>query len=87
MTRPPGSWAGFPRRDEPEPNAHPEDHQRRQLRLHLRAHRHRGPHAQSLSDSVPKLKGLATYAKDHGDEYQRIESIIKINDVFPEYEG
>ncbi|MDQ0825407.1 superfamily II DNA or RNA helicase [Arthrobacter sp. B2I5] len=40
------------------------------------------PHAQSLSDSVPKLKGLAKYAKDHGDQYQRIESIIKINEVF-----
>lgn len=40
------------------------------------------PHAQSLSDSIPKLRGLAKYAKNHGDEYQRIESIIKINDVF-----
>ncbi|MFD1210997.1 DEAD/DEAH box helicase [Arthrobacter sp. GCM10027362] len=40
------------------------------------------PHAQSLSDSVPKLKGLAEYAKKHGDKYQRIESIIKINDVY-----
>lgn len=40
------------------------------------------PHAQSLSDSVPKLKGLAIYAQTHGNQYQRIESIIKINDVF-----
>jgi superfamily II DNA or RNA helicase len=40
------------------------------------------PHAQSLSDSIPKLRGLAKYAKDQGDYYQRIESIIKINDVF-----
>lgn len=40
------------------------------------------PHAQSLSDSVPKLKGLAKYAKAHGHQYQRIESIIKINDVY-----
>lgn len=40
------------------------------------------PHAQSLSDSIPKLRGLAKYAKDHGDDYQRIESIIKVNDVF-----
>jgi type III restriction enzyme len=40
------------------------------------------PHAQSLSDSVPKLKGLAKYAREHGNEYQRIESIIKIDDVF-----
>lgn len=40
------------------------------------------PHAQSLSDSIPKLRGLAKYARHHGDEYQRIESIIKINDVF-----
>ncbi|WP_248761337.1 DEAD/DEAH box helicase [Pseudarthrobacter sp. SSS035] len=40
------------------------------------------PHAQSLSDSIPKLRGLAKYAAMHGDQYQRIESIIKINDVF-----
>lgn len=40
------------------------------------------PHAQSLSDSIPKLRGLAKYAKDQGDYYQRIESIIKINDTF-----
>lgn len=40
------------------------------------------PHAQSLSDSVPKLKGLVKYAKDHGSLYQRIESIIKINNLF-----
>lgn len=40
------------------------------------------PHAQSLSDSIPKLRGLAKYAAAHGNQYQRIESIIKINDVF-----
>lgn len=40
------------------------------------------PHAQSLSDSVPKLKGLVKYAQEHGQEFQRIESIIKINDIF-----
>jgi len=40
------------------------------------------PHAQSLSDSIPKLRGLAKYAKTHGDQYQRIESVIKIKDVF-----
>jgi len=40
------------------------------------------PHAQNQSDSVPKLKGLVRYAKAHGDEYQRIESIIKIKDVY-----
>lgn len=40
------------------------------------------PHAQSLSDSVPKLKGLVKYAQDHGQKFQRIESIIKFNDIF-----
>lgn len=40
------------------------------------------PHAQNLSDSIPKLKGLVKYAQAHGTEYQRIESVIKINDVF-----
>lgn len=40
------------------------------------------PHAQSLSDSLPKLRGLAKYAREHGAGYQRIESIIKVNEVF-----
>lgn len=40
------------------------------------------PHPQSLNDSVPKLKGLAAYAKTHSDEYQRIESIIKVKGVY-----
>lgn len=40
------------------------------------------PHSQSHSDSIPKLRGLAKYAKAHGDQYQRIESIIKIKDLF-----
>ena len=28
------------------------------------------------------MRGLAKYARDHDDEYQRSESIIKINDFF-----
>ena len=33
------------------------------------------PHAQSLADALPKLKGLANYAETHGAGYRRIESI------------
>lgn len=40
------------------------------------------PHSQGYSDSLPKLRGMAKYAQEHGDSYQRIESIIKIKDVF-----
>ncbi|WP_394253544.1 DEAD/DEAH box helicase [Arthrobacter pityocampae] len=40
------------------------------------------PHAQSLSDSVPKLRGMAKYAHEHGHMFQRIESIIKVGGVF-----
>lgn len=34
------------------------------------------PHTSSFADAAPKLIGLAQYAKDHGAEFGRIESII-----------
>ena len=36
------------------------------------------PHTLSLSDSVPKAVGLATFAQEHGDEFGRIELIDEI---------
>ena len=38
------------------------------------------PHSHHLSDSLPKLKGLAAYAENHGEFYRRIEAISKIGD-------
>lgn len=35
------------------------------------------PHGHHLSDSLPKLKGLASYAETHGSSYRRIEAISK----------
>jgi len=40
------------------------------------------PHGTHLSDSLPKLKGLAQYAEKHSEIFQRIESIAKINDEY-----
>jgi type III restriction enzyme len=34
------------------------------------------PHSTHLPDAVPKAKGLAEYARQHGDHYERIEFII-----------
>ena len=36
------------------------------------------PHGVHLSDSLPKLKGLAVYAHEHGATYRRIESIAEV---------
>ena len=36
------------------------------------------PHGHHLSDAGPKLRGLAAYAKEHGDSYDRIVSVIRL---------
>ncbi|EMW6874475.1 DEAD/DEAH box helicase [Providencia vermicola] len=36
------------------------------------------PHGLHLSDALPKLKGLALYAKHHSDVYRRIESVAEV---------
>lgn len=36
------------------------------------------PHGHHLSDAPAKLRGLADYAKEHGDRFARILSIIKV---------
>lgn len=40
------------------------------------------PHGDYLGDAVPKIKALAQYAADFGDEFSRIETIAKIGDTF-----
>lgn len=37
------------------------------------------PHGVHLADALPKLKGLAEYAKAHGGSYRRIEAIAEIS--------
>lgn len=37
------------------------------------------PHGFHLSDAAGKLRGLAQYAKDHGDVFDRIESVVEIS--------
>lgn len=39
------------------------------------------PHSLSFGDSVAKAKGLAEFARQHGDEYGRIELIAKMGSV------
>jgi len=36
------------------------------------------PHGHHLEDSLLKLRGLARFAEEHGDEFHRIESVTKI---------
>lgn len=36
------------------------------------------PHGLHLADALPKLKGLALYAKHHSNAYRRIESIAEV---------
>lgn len=35
------------------------------------------PHGDHFADALPKLRGLAAYAENHGDHYRRIEVIAK----------
>jgi type III restriction enzyme len=37
------------------------------------------PHGFHLSDAMPKLNGLASYAEKYGDHYRRIEAVAKID--------
>lgn len=40
------------------------------------------PHGHHLGDALPKLRGLAAYAAQHGQHYQRIEAVAKIDETF-----
>jgi len=40
------------------------------------------PHGTHLSDSMPKLQGLAQYAEAHGKHYRRIEAVAEVNGKF-----
>ena len=39
------------------------------------------PHGHHLGDALPKLRGLATYAEQHSERYQRIDAVTKIGDT------
>lgn len=39
------------------------------------------PHGAHLADALPKLQGLARFARNHGDQFVRIESIAEIGGV------
>ena len=38
------------------------------------------PHGLHLSDALPKLRGLAEFAEEYGDEFHRIEAVAKVGD-------
>lgn len=40
------------------------------------------PHGHHLADAPAKLRGLADYAHDHGEDYDRILGVIKMNGAF-----
>ncbi|MGW1610928.1 DEAD/DEAH box helicase [Streptomyces sp. NPDC002285] len=40
------------------------------------------PHGTHLADAVPKLQGLAEYAQAHKDEFQRIQSVAKVDGTY-----
>lgn len=40
------------------------------------------PHGTHFGDAIPKLKGLAQYAADHGSNFRRIEVVAKVGDSF-----
>lgn len=38
------------------------------------------PHGHHLGDALPKLRGLAAFAAEHGDAFHRIEAISRVSD-------
>jgi type III restriction enzyme len=40
------------------------------------------PHGTQFADAIPKLKGLAKYAEEHGAKYRRIDAIGKVGDKY-----
>jgi len=40
------------------------------------------PHGHHLADALPKLKGLAVYAEEHGGNFRRIEAVSKLDGGF-----
>ena len=39
------------------------------------------PHGFHLADALPKLRGLARFAVDHGAAFHRIEAVAKVDDT------
>lgn len=40
------------------------------------------PHGTHFSDSIPKLKGMACYARAYGQHYRRIDAVAKVGDEY-----
>lgn len=40
------------------------------------------PHGTQFADAIPKLRGLAKYAEEHGAKYRRIDAIAKIGNTY-----
>jgi type III restriction enzyme len=40
------------------------------------------PHGTQFADAIPKLKGLAKYAEEHGAKYRRIDAVAKVGDNY-----
>ena len=38
------------------------------------------PHGQHLGDALPKLRGLAGFAAEHGEHFHRIEPVAQAKD-------
>ena len=38
------------------------------------------PHGTHLSDALPKLRGLADFAEEFGQEFHRIEAVAQVDD-------
>ncbi|MCY3678949.1 MAG: hypothetical protein OXH66_15400 [Gemmatimonadetes bacterium] len=36
------------------------------------------PHGPHLADALPKLRGLAEFAEEHGESFHRIESVARM---------
>jgi len=40
------------------------------------------PHGTYLGDAIPRLRGLARYAAEHGSNFRRIDAVAKVGDSF-----
>ena len=40
------------------------------------------PHGTHLADALPKLKGFVRFVEAYGEEFHRVESVVKVNGAF-----
>ena len=38
------------------------------------------PHGHHLADALPKLRGLSNFAAEYGDQFHRIEAVVRMDD-------